>query len=213
MTYEVGNQNLKRERANGVDVGIRHQTSRIRFETNFYYYRINDFVYLAFADADDDGVIDREEGLPVADYFQGNSQYMGAELNFDAKINQYFGVFANADIVRAKLTDSDLNLPRIPPARLRTGIDFNYKSLNIRPEGVFVSKQDKLYPLETETGGYGLFNLNATYLITSDHFAHILSVSGYNLNNKLYRSHLSLIKDLVPEMGRGVRFSYTVRFF
>lgn len=213
MTYEIGNQNLRRERANGVDFGLRHQTSKIRFETNFYYYGIKDFVYLAFVDEDGDGVIDREDGLPVADYFQGNSQYLGAEMNFDVKFNKYIGLFTTADIVRAKLVDNDLNLPRIPPARLRAGLDLNYKSLNVRPEGVFVSKQDRLYPLETQTGGYGLFNISASYMVTSDHFAHIFGVSGYNLTDRLYRSHLSLIKDYVPEMGRGVRFSYTVRFF
>ncbi len=213
MTYEIGNQNLRRERANGIDVGLRHQTNKIRFEANFYSYSIKDFVYLAFVDEDGDGVIDREDGLPVADYFQGNSRYSGAEVNFDAKINNYFGVFAGADIVRAKLTSNDLNLPRIPPARLRAGIDFNYKSLNVRPEGVFVSKQDRLHPLETVTNGYGLFNVNASYMLTSSHFAHIFGVGAYNLTDKLYRSHLSFIKDYVPEMGRGVRFSYTVRFF
>ena len=42
---------------------------------------------------------------------------------------------------------------------------------------------------------------------------HILSVTGYNLTNELYRNHTSFIKDLAPEIGRGVKFGYSLRFF
>jgi len=33
-----------------------------------------------------------------------------------------------------------------------------------------------------------------------------------NATNELYRNHLSLIKDFVPEMGRNVRVVYSLRF-
>jgi iron complex outermembrane receptor protein len=38
-------------------------------------------------------------------------------------------------------------------------------------------------------------------------------VNTFNLNDDLYRNHLSFIKDLAPEIGRGVAVSYTLRFF
>jgi iron complex outermembrane recepter protein len=213
VTFEIGNQNLQRERANGIDFGLRHQSNRFTADFNVYYYGIKNFVYLAFADEDGDGEIDIEDGLPAANYFQGDSRYLGAEFNATASINKYFGLYASGDIVRARLTDVNLNLPRIPPARLQTGLDFKYKGLNVRPEGVFVNEQTRLYPLETRTAGYGLFNVTASYIIGTEHYAHIFGVNGYNLTDKLYRNHLSFIKELAPEMGRGVRVSYTVRFF
>ena len=44
--------------------------------------------------------------------------------------------------------------------------------------------------------------------------AHSITVlTGYNLTNALYRNHTSFIKDLAPEIGRGVRVNYSVRFF
>lgn len=213
ITFEIGNQNLRNERSNGIDFGVRHQSNRVRFETNFYYYRINNFVFLAYADEDGDGDVDIEDGLPVGEYFQGNSKYLGAEMNLDASFNQYVGFFVTGDVVRANLRDSNINLPRIPPARLRAGLDFKYKGLNVRPEAVFVNQQDRLFPLETRTAGYSLFNTSASYVIGSEHYAHIFGVNGYNLFNKEYRNHLSFIKELAPEIGRGVRFSYTFRFF
>lgn len=213
VSFEIGNQNLKRERSNGLDLGLRHQANKIRFETNFYYYRINNFVYLAYVDENNNGVIDIQDNLPVARYSQNNASYTGAEVSVDADVNKYLGVFVKGDIVRAKLIDSNLNLPRIPPAHLTLGMEFKYKGLSVKPEGSFASPQNKLYPLEIRTPGYGLFNVTASYIIGKPHYAHIFGVNAYNLFDKEYRNHLSFIKDLAPEIGRGVRFTYTFRFF
>jgi iron complex outermembrane receptor protein len=83
----------------------------------------------------------------------------------------------------------------------------------VRPEAVFAADQDKTFPLETRTAGYGIVNVAASYTISRQHQAHIFSVNAYNLTDKLYRNHVSFIKDLVPEIGRGIRFGYTLRFF
>jgi iron complex outermembrane recepter protein len=213
VSFEIGNQNLKNERANGIDFSLRQDSERVRAEFNVYYYRINNFIYLAYADDDADGNIDIEDNLPVARYSQGNSQYFGAEANLDVKVNKYLRAIFNADMVRAKLIDADLNLPRIPPARAKIGLDFSYKNLNVRPEINFAGAQNRLYPLERRTAGYGLVNVAANYILGKSKYAQIFSVSAYNLTNKEYRNHLSFIKDYAPEIGRGVRFSYAIRFF
>lgn len=213
VSFEIGNQNLKNERSNGLDFGLRHQSNRFHFEANFYYYRISDFVYLAYIDANRDGKIDIEDNLPVAAYSQNDASYTGAEVSFDTDVNKYLGVFVKADVVRAKLIDSNLNLPRIPPAHASVGLELKYKGLSVKPEGSFSSPQTKLYPLEIRTAGYGLFNVSASYIIGKPHYAHIFGVNAYNLLDKEYRNHLSFIKELAPEIGRGIRFTYTVRFF
>jgi iron complex outermembrane receptor protein len=33
------------------------------------------------------------------------------------------------------------------------------------------------------------------------------------MGDTLYRNHLSFIKQFAPEMGRGLRVTYTLRFF
>jgi len=42
---------------------------------------------------------------------------------------------------------------------------------------------------------------------------HTFSLNTFNLGNTVYRNHLSFIKDFAPEMGRGFRVGYTVRWF
>ena len=213
VTFEIGNQNLRNERANGVDFSLRHLSDRFRITGDVYFYRINDFVFLAYQDENGDGDVDIEDGLPVARYEQADARYFGAELSADVTFNKYLGAFVNLDMVRAKLIDENLNLPRIPPARARVGLDFRYQGLSVRPEAVFASDQDRVYRLETRTPGYGIFNVAGSYTIGRQHYAHIFTFNAYNLTNKLYRNHLSFIKEFAPEVGRGVRFGYTVRFF
>ncbi len=213
VTFEIGNDALKRERSNGLDLSIRHQSDKFRLTGDVYYYQINDFVFLAPQDENGDGQVDIMDGLPVARYEQSDAKYFGAELSAEARINKYLGGFVSLDFVRARLVDEGLNLPRIPPARARLGLDLKYADLSVRPEAVFAADQDKIFPLETRTAGYGIFNIAGSYSIGRQHFAHIFTVNAYNLSNRLYRNHVSFIKDLTPEIGRGIRFGYTVRFF
>jgi iron complex outermembrane receptor protein len=58
-----------------------------------------------------------------------------------------------------------------------------------------------------------MVNVSASYLIPTQHFAHIFSVNAYNLTDRLAFNHISFIKEISPEIGRGIRFGYTVRFF
>jgi len=205
LTFEVGNADLRRESGNGVDFSVRHLGSRFRTEVNFFYYKLKNFVFLAPT-----GEV--EDGLPVAEYLQGDSRYSGVEFNFDARLNKYFYFNGGLDYVSAEL-ENGTPLPRIPPLRGRLELDARYKNFSFRPEVVLVRDQDRLYTNETRTAGYGLFNMIVSYTVANENMAHIFSINGYNLTNKLYRSHLSFIKELAPESGRGVRATYTLRFF
>lgn len=213
VTFEIGNDNLRKETANGLDFSLRHTSQRFRISSDVYYYRIKDFVFLAFQDEDGDGDVDIEDGLPVARFEQEDAEYLGAEIAADVTFNNWFGGFASFDVVRARLVNENLNVPRIPPARARLGLNFRYEGLSLRPEVVFTSAQTKLYQLETRTAGYGLFNIAGSYTIARQHTAHIFSFNAYNLTDKLYRNHVNLVKDLMPEIGRGIRVGYTFRFF
>jgi iron complex outermembrane receptor protein len=216
VTFEIGNQNLRRERSNGIELSLRQNLRRVRINGSFFYYRINDFVYLAPQDEDGDGSIDVEDNLPVSAYLQDKARFMGADLTVDVDITNNLGAFVIGDVVSARLRDSlETPLPRITPARLRAGLDFRYKGLSLRPEAVFVSRKNAndVFALETPTAGYGLFNVNASYTYATGRYAHIFTFSGHNLGDKLYRNHVNFIKDLLPEAGRGVRGSYTIRFF
>lgn len=213
LTFEIGNPNLRRERSDGIDFSFRHLTRRVRVDANVFNYQIKDFVFLAPVDEDGDDAVDVREGLPVAEYLQGNSRFVGADVAVNFDLNDYFSVNLGMDVVDARLTDNDTPLPRIPPLRGRVGFEARYKGFSFRPEAILAKDQDKVFPVETRTAGYAVFNVLGSYTIARPRYAHVFSVNAFNLGDRLYRNHLSFIKELAPEIGRGVRVSYTVRFF
>jgi iron complex outermembrane recepter protein len=206
LTFEIGNTNLVRESSDGLDVSLRHVAQRLRAEFHYFYYRLHDFVFLAPTGDEDDN-------LPVAEYLQGNSRYQGTEFDLGINLHRTLWLNAGLDYVNAKLIATDTPLPRIPPLRARVGFDFQAGGFRLFPELVMARDQDRLFPTETRTAGYGVLNLLGSYTLTQEHAAHVFAVQAFNLNDKLYRNHLSFIKEFAPEIGRGVRFTYTVRFF
>jgi iron complex outermembrane receptor protein len=205
-TFEIGDPTLTRELGDGIDFGVRHSSKRLRAEANGFFYHINNFVFLAPTGAE-------EDGLPVGEYRQATSRFVGIEGKVDVSLHRYVWLNLGTDYVNAELTQTSTPLPRIPPLRGRVGLEFTYKDLILKPEAVFASDQSRIFPLETRTPGYTVFNFAGSYLITHKHNAHIITFNAFNLGDRLYRNHLSFIKEFAPEMGRGIRVTYTVRFF
>jgi iron complex outermembrane receptor protein len=206
LAFEIGDPNLGRERANGLEIGLRHRASRLHAEANFFYYRIGDYVYLA-------PTAEREEGLTVANYRQADTRYLGGEALLHAGLRSNLWVKLAMDAVEASLRQTGTPLPRIPPVRGRIGVEARFRDWSFQPELVLVSDQNSLYVNETRTPGYAALNLVSDYTITRKRALHIFSVNVSNAGDRLYRNHCSLIKQIAPEMGRSVRVAYTVRFF
>ena len=85
---------------------------------------------------------------------------------------------------------------------------------------MFASKQTRVFRDETPTDGWATFNLGATWQLGTSHGSHLIAVQAYNLTNKTYRLHTSFLKDLgpdlknlAPEMGRGIKVIYSLKFF
>lgn len=204
--YEVGNANLTRELSDGVDFAVRHRGRRLRMETNLFRYHMHDFVYFQATGVED-------HGLPVAEYRQADSRFIGAETRIEVALRQPLWLMLGFDAVDANLTDSRQNLPRIPPLRGRLGLDYHVKGFSLRPELVLTHRQWQIASTESSTPGYALLNLTASYNWTTQHVMHTISANSFNLGDRLYRNHLSFIKAYAPEIGRGIRFTYTLNWF
>jgi len=206
LAFEVGDPNLHHERSDGMDVSVRHISDRIRAEANFYYYDLGNFVFL-------DVTNEEEDGLRVANYAQGDSRYTGTELVLNAGVHRNIWIDLGLDYTNAKLKTTNMPLPRIPPLRTHVGIEGRYKGFSVKPEVILADKQDRVFTHEDPTSGYAIFNINASYTLTQRHSSHHFAFTAFNLGDRLYRNHLSLIKDVAPEIGRGVRFTYSMKFF
>ena len=207
LVFDIGNPNLKPEQGNGFDFALRHHSERLRIESGVYYYNFSNYVYTAFT-----GAIDPGSHLPIIDYAQGNSRYTGMEASLETRVLPELWLSGKLDYVRAELTEQNKPLPRIPPVRGTLALDWRFRSFSVRPELILANRQTRVFDNETPTAGYALFNVNASYAFVTRRVAHILSINGYNLGNKLYRNHLSFIKEIAPEAGRSLRANYAIRF-
>lgn len=206
LAFEVGDVNLRRERMHGLDGSYRRQDGRIKTEFNAFRYWISNQVFLAPAGG-------FEDGLPIADYKQGDSTYTGVDARLDATLTSWLGLKLGFDSVRTELREQRISLPRTPPVRGRIGLDWRWKGFSVTPEMVLAARQDRVFTNETETAGYGVANLRAGYTWVTQHAVHLFGVNWFNANNQLYRNHLSFLKAVAPEIGRGATVNYSVRFF
>ena len=206
LAFEVGNPDLDAETTLGLDVSLRHQTDRVRSNLNAYVYSIDNFIF-------GDRTGEMEDGLPVLDFMQGDSRFVGFDATGSVRLGENAWATLGIGYVDATLTATNEPLPRIPPLRGTLSLDIPYGGFTLSPQLMFAGRQADVFDGETETDGYSVFNLRASYVWPRQHTAHILSFTGYNLTDALYRNHTSFIKDLAAEMGRGVRVNYSVRFF
>ena len=150
----------------------------------------------------------------MARFAQANARFVGFDAQANFRVSEYLWVKAGFGYVDATLTELDENVPRIPPFHGRVELEIPYQGLTVTPEIVWSARQDRIFSVgETETDGYAVFNVKASYTLPRTHQAHIFAVNAYNLTNELYRMHTSFIKDFAPEIGRGIKFTYSLRFF
>ena len=206
LAFEIGDRDLKRERADGIDLSLRGESARLEMRTDFYYYRIRDFIYLDFTGS-------WAHGLREARFAQQDARFVGGEVSLAAALRQGVWLTGALDVVNAGLAASGDPLPRIPPLRGKIGIDARWGTLSFRPELVMAGAQERLGPTETRTPGYAVLNLAGSFTLVRSNRMHVVSLGVSNAADRLYRNHLSFIKDLAPEMGRSVRASYILRFF
>ena len=203
--FEVGNPDLEAEQSLGFELSLRRRTDTSFSSLNLFRYDIADFIFGVAGD-------ETESGLPVVNFLQTDARYQGLDLEHTNEIGPAH-LRLTASYVDAKRTDSDDYLPRIPPLSGKAELTVPVGGLRIAPAVRWAAAMDRLYPGETRTDGYAVFDLTASYLFLTANSTHNISIRGYNLTDTVYRHHTSLIKDLAAQIGRGFRISYSIRFF
>jgi iron complex outermembrane receptor protein len=230
FAFEVGNPDLPPEHALGFDASLRWRTSRVSGEVTYFRNSIRNFVYRQvlteeefvarlpefverFGGRDVEGELPTgEEGFAFVENVSADSVLQGVEAHADVQIAKYWAAEAGVDYVRGALADSGDPLPRIPPLRFRGGLRFQRNAFQAGADLSAVASQERVGTLELPTSGYDLLKAYAAYSFNTGQTVHTITARLDNATNTLYRNHLSLIKELVPEMGRNVRLLYNVRF-
>ena len=202
-TYERGNANLGRERSQALDLGLGKNSGDTQWKLNAYHYRIKGYIY--------GQTLDAHEGLQLLQYTQGDARFTGWEAQLTQRFNSRLSMTAFGDGVRARLSDGSA-LPRIPALRAGLRVNARVAGWDGMAEWVQVLRQNRTAAYESETAGYGMLNLAASYGWKSGGNQWQVYVKGQNLTNRLAYAATSFIKTAAPLTGRnlvvGVRMEF-----
>ncbi len=217
-SYEIGEPNLEQENTIGFEnttsfFGKGHElklTSYINYSTNFHILQKEGDGYIP-------GATWIEWGSGSAGWLYKYKLYGKETLiqGFEpsTKLNlKYFNLLANASICRGLNLEDDEPLAYIPPDLLRIQLEKRVSFLNNTIEGIFVSDQNKLGEFEYPTDGYKLLNYNCSYTFSKNENIHQIIFQVTNILDETYYNHLSKIKMIMPEPGRGINLRYKVNF-
>ena len=82
----------------------------------------------------------------------------------------------------------------------------------VRGETEMAARQERTGEFETPTDGYTVFNASAGVRLTLAGRLNVLTVGLDNATNTEYQNHLSRVKEIMPEAGRGLSLTYRVVF-
>jgi iron complex outermembrane receptor protein len=206
--FEIGDANLRPERARTFDLSLRHRTADWSLALTAYRSDYQDYIYSSLSG-------DIEDDLPVALYLQDDAQFTGFEAEVALPAMELGGGKLDtrlvADSVRAKL-DNGSDLPQIPP--LRVGAEFRY-SLNAWSAGLSAhrfSRQTRVADNELPTDGYTMLGVDTSWRLPWAQREVLVYLRGENLLNEDARRHTSPLKEFAPlpgrSLGAGVRLDF-----
>ena len=224
FAFEIGNATLDSEKALGFDASLRWRTPRVSGEFTYFRNSIDDYIFRnpigqeefeeRFGTGEEHAEEEEEDHgeFPVIEFVAADSLLQGFEAHTDIDLGRGIDLEVGLDYVRGQLRAGNTPLPRIPPFRARGGLRYHRSAFQAGGEVVAVARQARVFGEETPTDGYTLLRLFGSYSFGAGDVVHTITGRLDNATNALYRNHLSLIKDFVPEMGRNFKLVYSVQF-
>lgn len=193
-TY-YGDPNLKPEQGWFFDAGIRYWGKRISARSNVFINLFNDLVI--------------DEHVNDTVYVKNNvgqARLYGFEISAEYNIAGNFVMFGNVSYVRGKDTDSNQDLPQIPPLNGLIGLRSKFADIiNITASASFAADQKNAGEGERTTGGYATYDLFVSSEPVSFGVGSVTLHAGVeNMFDRSYRNHLSTYRGITQlEPGRN----------
>jgi iron complex outermembrane receptor protein len=206
--FEQGNDELHKEKAYALDLGIKYDGQDETLALNIYTQKFKDYVALI-----NTGLIDGDSGFDIYEYQQVDAIFYGFEIDGKKKLGATpWNVITRGDLVRAKNTDSGKNLPRISPPRVTLGLEWAKDRLIADVEAQYNFEQTKTAPNELRTDAFTLLNAGMTYDLVKTGGKYSFFGRFKNILNQEARLHTSTLKEIAPLAGRhvvaGVQYAY-----
>ena len=210
--FEIGNPDLSNERNLQTDISLEYKNQHVEWYMNGFYNKISDYIYLQ-----PNG--ENVDNTPVYNYNQQNANLYGGEIGFHLHPRpiDWLHWETNFQTVMGKLTDGDY-LPLIPANCISNTlrVEFDSNNTKLKKYYAFVTlrstfAQHHVGNFETESDGYNLLDMGLGGTLTVFKQPVDIHLSGNNLLNNTYISHLSRLKtDGIANMGRNINLGVSI---
>jgi len=204
-TYSIGEATLGSETGLGLDASLKGSFAAATFEISPYLNSIDHYIY---------GFLrgDTIQNFPVRQFAATRARLVGIEGSVAVKPAARVALTASADYVNAQDTRRGVPLPFTPPLRgLVRGSYQDGKYLGVI-EWRMAARQDRLGDGDTPTSGYAVMNVGVGVRLVQHGVVHNVGIHCDNVFNTVYRDHLSVLKDFVPQPGRALRLTYELLY-
>ena len=216
MRYEMGNRDLKPEHSWQMDLGLDYSSPIVSAQLALFANRIDNYIFIQkMADADGHEII--VDGTPAYQFAASDARLWGGEARVDVHPLPHLHIgnsFSYVNAVQLHQSSDSKYLPLTPAPRWNGDVRYEFICGGRTFDNLFLKfavdcnlRQNHFYAAndtETATPSYTLLNLYAGTDIKS-HGKRLLSIylSGENLTNRAYQSHLSRLKYLDRNMVTG----------
>lgn len=217
LHFDATNSATK-EISNNIDVSLRKHVGETSWILNVFYNQIENFYYeryTGFSSAnlhagEDPLTVDGHAhlDLPIYVFDQADATFYGLEARWSWQMNNRVSLDFWGDSVRGKLTSGG-NLPRIPPKRIGTALNYSHNQWQGDITVNHYFDQNTVAALETSTQGYTMVDAQVAYTLANMPGDVALYLNVSNLANVDARVHASFMKDRAPLPARG--FSLGIR--
>lgn len=204
--YEVGNPELGTEVGRGFDAFVRYGSDGIQAEFTGFYNDVSGYVY-----GENTGRLSVVQ-LPIYQFQANDAVLTGFEGSLNWQFAPGFEIEGIGSFVRGTLSETDLPLPLIPPLQGRAAVSYDGTVWFAGGEVELAGEQTRIGEFEEATSGYAVLHAHGGLRLVVGGRLHVLTLNLENLTDKVYRNHLSRVKSIMPEAGRGVRLGYRVVF-
>jgi iron complex outermembrane receptor protein len=204
-TYSVGTVTLDPETGIGVDASLKGSFAAATFELSPYLNTIDHYIY---------GFLrgDTIQNFPVRQFAATRARLAGFEASVTVQPAQRFAITAGGDYVNAEDTRRHVPLPFTPPLRGLVRGSYQDQTYLGLIEWRLAASQHRLGDGDTPTSGYAVMNVAVGVRLVQHGVVHNVSLHCDNVFNTVYRDHLSVIKDFLPQPGRGFRLNYELLY-
>ncbi|HEY2806200.1 MAG TPA: TonB-dependent receptor [Gemmatimonadales bacterium] len=200
-TYSIGSVGLNAEAGLGIDASLRGEFGKATFELSPYFNNISNYIF---------GFLrgDTIQGFPVRKFSSTRARLEGFEASVTIAPMAHLVLHGSADYVNAEDTERKEPLPFTPPFRALVRGTWENDNWMAMAEVRGAAAQSRLGDGDTPTGSYHVVNLGVGYRMTHGGRVSNISLHVDNLFDHDYRDAVSVIKDFLPQPGRGFRLNY-----